>query len=180
MSVLVRSLLVVLLGFSLLVVQSTVTAFASFHPFSPNLILPIVIYLGVAADVHVARGALLSFLLGYLHDLFCGNLMGLQTFVMVATFLLARGAGLRLFLRAPIFQVLLTFVVGLLSGGAAVALRAIFETPAPFPAGTAVDLARSLAAPSLVTSLAAPLVFAAMQRVATVSVRRREDAGAAT
>lgn len=177
MNVVARSLFVLLLGFGLLVVQSTVTAFASLHPYSPNLILPIVIYLGVAADVHVARGAFLSFGLGYLHDLFCGNLMGLQTFVMVATFLLARGAGLRLFLRAPIFQVLLTFLVGLLSGGAGLALRAIFETPAPFPAGTAGDLARSLAAPSLVTAVVAPLVFAAMQRVATVPVRRRDEAG---
>lgn len=174
-----RSLVIVALGFALLVLQATATTLFPMYPFTPNLILPIVIFLGVSPEVHVVRGATVSFLLGYLVDLFSGNLLGLQTFVMVATFMLARGAGLRLFLRGPVFQVVLTFVVGALAGGAVLALRAIFEDPAPFPAGSAWTTGIALAAPALVTALAAPLVFHAVRRVESWVMRGGEEAGAA-
>jgi rod shape-determining protein MreD len=177
LSVLVRSVGLVLLGLVLLVLQSAATTMGAFHPYEPNLLLPIVIYLGVSPDVSMVRGSAVSFCLGYLLDLFCGNLMSLQTFIMVATFILARGAGLRLFLRGPAFQVLLTFVIGMLSGGAVMALRAIFEARAPFRAGTAWETLAALARPSLVTALAAPLVFLAARRVEAIMVRRREESG---
>ncbi len=89
-----RSIAIVGLGFSLLLVQSILGSVLTIHPFSPHLLLPIVLYVGVAPDVPLVRGAFVSFLLGYLLDLFSGNLMSLQTFICVATFVLARGAGL--------------------------------------------------------------------------------------
>jgi rod shape-determining protein MreD len=170
-----RSAALVAFGLSLLVAQSALGTLIALHPLSPNLLLPIVIYLGVSPDVSMVRGSAVSFVLGYLLDLFCGNLMSLSTFIMVATFMLARGAGLRLMLRGPAFQVLLTFVVGMLASGAVLALRAIFEAPAPFEAGTAWDTLRSLLGPALVTALFAPLVFPAARRVDSFTVRRREE-----
>ena len=90
-----RYLALVALGFALLVAQAALGVLMPLHEWAPNLMLPIVIYLGVTHDVQVARGAAASFVLGYLLDTFCGSPMGLQTFVMVASFLIARESGHR-------------------------------------------------------------------------------------
>lgn len=181
MSQVLRSAALVALGFGLLVLQSTLAALVSWHSFEPNLLLPIVIYLGVSPDVHLVRGAAVAFILGYLLDSFCGNLLGLQTFVMVATFMLSRGAGLRLFLRGPVFQVVLTFIVAFLSSGTVLALRAIFG-PASDSLGAkgAIDGLGALVLPALATAAAAPLVFIAARRVDSVAARRREESGVTT
>ena len=134
------------------------------------------LYLGVTPDVHVVRGAAISFALGYLLDSFCGSPMGLSTFVMVATFLGTRGAGLNLFMRGSLFQILLTFGFGMLTGGAVLALRAIFEPPAPFPADSVTDTAVSLVAGSAVTALLSPIIFLGIRRVDALVTRRREEA----
>ena len=169
-----RSALLVLLGLSLLVLQSVLASVLPLHPFVPSLILPVLIYLGVSPEVHLVRGALLAFFLGYLYDLFCGNLMSLQTFMAVATFMLARGAGLRLFLRSPSFQVMLTFVVAIVAGGATLALRTIFADNAPFPWGGVRETAMLLVAPAVATALTAPLVFPAVQRIEATAPKRQE------
>ncbi len=172
-----RSLAIVGFGFSLLVFQSALGMLVPIHPWSPNLLLPIVIFLGVVPDVHLLRGAAMSFVLGYLLDVFSGNLMSLQTFVMVATFILSRVAGLRLFLRGPAFQILLTLAIGVLAGGVTMALRGIFEPPPPFAISTVLDNAISLFVPPLVTSLAAPFVFVAVRRIESLSISGRDDIG---
>ena len=169
-----RSVLLVLLGLALLITQSVLASVVPLHPFIPSLILPVLIYLGVSPEVHLVRGAILAFLLGYLYDLFSGNLMSLQTFVAVSTFMLARGAGLRLFLRSPSFQVLLTFIVAALAGGATLALRTIFADNTPFPYGGVRETATLLVAPAIATALAAPLVFPAVQRIEAAAPKRQE------
>jgi rod shape-determining protein MreD len=169
-----RNVTLIGLGFALLVAQAAISSLVPMHPWTPNLILPVAIYLGVSHDVNVVRGAAISFVLGYLLDSFCGSAMGLQTFVMVSTFMMARGAGLRLFLRGPAFQIALTFIVGILAGGTVLALRAIFEPPAPFTATTLVGNLKFLVVSALVTALTAPLVFAAVRRTELVTIRRRE------
>lgn len=198
-----RNIAFVAFGFVLLVVQSAIAAHVSIHPLTPNLLLPIVIFLGVTHEVHVLRGALISFLLGYLLDMFCGSPMGLSTFVMVATFMAARGAGIRLFLRGALFQVSLVFVAAIVAGGTVLALRAIFSPPEAFPlvmpasglAGDIVALFSSgtdegaprigsvvgttvlLLASALTTALSAPPIFAAVRRIDALRVRRREAEG---
>lgn len=173
-----RNAAYVVLGFALLVVQAAVGALVPLGAFAPNLILPIVLFLGVTPDVHVVRGAALSFVLGYLLDSFCGSPMGLSTFVMVATFLVTRGAGLNLFMRGPLFQIALTFAFGVLTGGAVLALRAIFEPPAPFPIGAVTHTGVSLIAGSAVTAVLSPLLFFGVRRVDALVTRRREEAAA--
>jgi rod shape-determining protein MreD len=167
---------VVAVGLGLLVLQSVLVDLVSLHPFAPNLVLPIVLFLGVSPDVPLVRGALLAFTLGYVLDVFSGNRMSLETFVCVATFMAARGAGLRLFLRSPSYQMALTFVVSLLAGGTTLALRAIFSTPAPFPIGGALPTVLLLGASATATALCAPFVFAIVQRIELRLGRRREAA----
>ena len=170
-----RNVALVLLAIALLVLQTAVGTVVYMHAVAPNLLLPMVILLGVAPDVHVVRGAALSFVIGYLLDSFCGSPMGLQTFVMVLTFMVARGAGLRLFLRGPVFQIVLTFLASLLAGGTINALQAIFEPRVPFPAGTIAHNAFGLVLPAASTALVAPLVFAIVRRIEGLPVRRREE-----
>ncbi|MBX3250072.1 MAG: rod shape-determining protein MreD [Myxococcales bacterium] len=169
-----RSVAILLLGLGLLVLESTVARLVPLHPFTPHLVLPIVLFLGVSPDVHLVRGAGLAFFLGYLLDVSTGNRMGLQTFVCVATFTLARGAGLRLFLRSPSFQIALTFVIALLAGGTTLALRAIFSPASPFPSRNALETSFVLAASALATGLAAPVVFGLVQRIEARLGRQQE------
>ena len=170
-----RNVVLVAFCFGLLVVQSALSTVVPAHHFAPNLLLPVVIFLGVSQEIYIVRGAALSFLFGYLLDLFCGSAMGLMTFVLVATFILARFAGLRLFLRGPAFQVFLTFLVGLLAGGAALALRAIFERRGPAAMGDTTDMLLMVTGPALTTALIAPLVFAGVRHIEALSPRRREE-----
>lgn len=170
-----RNLALVFLGFLLLVLH---TAFATVFPvrlLAPNLLLPIAIHLGVSAEVSTMRGAAIAFVLGYLLDSFCGSPMGLLTFVLVGTFLVARFAGLRFFLRGPLFQLVLTFVVSVVAGGTIVALRAIFERPAPFPVRTLWDTFVMVFGPAFATALVAPLIFAMVRRIDLLPSRRREE-----
>lgn len=180
MNELIRSTAMIALGFSLLVVQATMSTVFHLDPFVPNLVLPLVIFLGVSPDVEIARGAAVAFVLGYLFDLYSGNRMGVATFVMVLTFMTLRGAGFRLFLRGPQFQIPLTFVVGMFAGGAEVTIRAVFEPRPPVLVDATWNRFGDLSASALVTALAAPLLFHAGQRVeALMATNRREDGSAA-
>lgn len=174
----IRIVAVVGFAFVLLVLQSTLGALFPLHPFAPHLLLPIVIYLGVRTEVQITHGAAVAFILGYLLDSFSGNAMGLQTFVMVATFLLIRGAGLRLFLRGAPFQMVMTFLVGVLDGAAILALRAIFERRPPFSSPNALEASISLSATALTTAFAAPGVFFAIRKLDALLSKRREEIGA--
>lgn len=171
-----RNAAFVLVGFLALVLQAAVGVMVPLGDWSPNLLLPMVIYLGVAHDVHVVRGASLAFVLGYLLDSFCGSPMGLQTFVMVATFLIARGAGLNLFMRGPLFQIALTFVFSAVAGGSILALRAIFEPPVPFPIGEVEGTVVSLLAGAGATAVLSPALFLGIRRMDALVTRRREEA----
>jgi rod shape-determining protein MreD len=171
-----RNAAFVLLGFMLLVLQAAVGALVPLSAWAPNLVLPLVLYLGVSHDVHIVRGAALAFILGYLLDSFCGSPMGLSTFVMVATFMVARGTGLNLFMRGPLFQIALTFVFGVLTGGAVLALRGIFEPPAPFPIGSVSDTVLALVQGAGVTAIVSPLIFLGVRRFDVLMSRRREEA----
>ena len=174
-----RSAAFVLLGFVLLVTQAAIGVLVPLNELAPNLLLPTVIYLGVANDMHIVRGAILAFVLGYLLDSFCGSPMGLQTFVMVATFLIARGAGLNLFMRGPILQAVITFGFGVVAGGSILALRAIFEPPAPFPLGSVTETVLALVIGAAVTGVLAPALFFVIRRLDGLVTRRREEVSTA-
>ena len=57
MSALQRSVLIVTLGFLLLLLRSVVWRAVALGPFTPQLVLPMAIFLGVSPDVRLVRGA---------------------------------------------------------------------------------------------------------------------------
>lgn len=169
------SLTLIVFAYLLLVLEASLATLVPLYGVAPNLMLPIAIFLGVSAEVHILRGALTSFVLGYLLDSFCGTGMGLQTLVLTASFMVARGAGLRLLPQGPVIQVMLCFIMALTFGATVLALRAIFEQSAGDDfiedAGTAVG---SLLKSSAATALLSPVVFALTARLEAFGGFKRE------
>lgn len=166
---------VVLLGFAffLITLEAAVGTVLDLGVLMPNMLLPVVIYLGMAPDISLMRSAILSFLIGLMVDSACGNAMGLMTFMHVATCLVARGASFRLLMRGRISQVLITALTAFISAGTLVALRAIFRPPFSFNAVSSHQLVVSLLAPALATGAVAPFIFLLVRRID--SLRRREE-----
>jgi rod shape-determining protein MreD len=172
-----RSMLV---GFGLcvgfFVVQLIASRFLPAYSWAPQLLLPVVVYYGLLQEVNIARGMMVAFVSGYLLDLFAGNPMSLHTFIQCATFLVARGLGLRLFLRNVVFQAALAFVASLAAQGTSFALRAIFEdNPSPFEATASTRLYEAMSASAIMTALAAPIVFAIVARIESTETARRDE-----
>src|SRR5215204_372100 len=164
-------------GLALLIVQSNLfRVIGRLHipGITPSLLLPLVVFMGVH-EYSIARGAALAFLLGYLLDLFAAAPVGLFTFITVATFVVARAAGVRLSAQTLLTKIALAFVFGLIEGVLIVALTAIFGGDAARPRALAL-----LVAPHAIsTALFAPFVFSLAERVhqATVTVPRPGEGG---
>jgi hypothetical protein len=188
-----------------LTAQSALGVLLPTYPFSPNLILPIVMFLGGSPEISVVRGGSLALVFGWALDEFCGAPMGLSTAVMVATYLASRGAVHQVSLRGTSFQIGLTFAIALLSGGSILALRTIFAPQEAFPltlpadgiardvlsfltgtgesdaprAGSAVEIGLTLAASALATALLAPVQFSLLRRIEALGTRGRQGGEAA-
>jgi rod shape-determining protein MreD len=141
---------------------------------TPSLLLPLIVFMGVH-EHSITRGALLSFALGYLLDVFASAPVGLFTFSSVAIFVVSRVAGVRLAAQTLLTKVLLAFSFSLLEGVIIVILTAIFGGDAARPRA----LASLLLPHALSTAILAPLVFSLAQRVdaATISVPRPGEVG---
>lgn len=198
-----KNVTIVAFALALLVAQSSLGVLLPTYPFTPNLILPVVMFLGVSPEISLVRGGLLSLVFGWALDQFCGAPMGLSTAVMVATYVTSRGAVHQLFLRGTTFQVGLTFAVALLSSGSMLALRAIFGPQDAFPlalpasgvafdvvlalsgraaddpplVGSALEIAVTLAASALATAATAPFVFGLLRRIEALGTRGRAAPG---
>lgn len=173
---------ITLIGLSLLllVLQAAFATLIPLHAYAPNLMLPIVIFLGISPEAPLVRGAVIAFVLGYLLDAFCGSPVGLQTLVMVAVFMFVREVGLRLFFRGQLFQLVLTFAMALIAGGIVLALRTIFEKDVfENIRDMQVDEFRvtlgSMAKSAVATTMVAPLIFAVVGRVEGIAALRGEE-----
>lgn len=172
-----RDLLLLITGFLLMAIESAVGTITAIGELMPNALLPIVIYLGMAPDVSLARGAALSFALGLMVDSAAGNALGLMTFVHVATLVTARAAGVRLFMRGRVSQVLIATLTALAAAITVIALRSIFRPEEQFASGSMRHLVVSVLAPSLATGAIAPFVFQLARRIDTL--RRRDEPASA-
>lgn len=142
----------------------------------PALVLPLIIFMGVH-EYSLARGAAVAFVLGYVTDVLGIAPVGLYTFTYVATFVLARAAGVRLAAQTTWMQVLLAGAFALLQSTMILVLLAIFGRDAWVPRSL-----YPLALPhALATAAIAPAVFAACQalHVATTNSTRAEPTGSA-
>jgi rod shape-determining protein MreD len=163
----------VLLGYSLLV--SVVHARIG-RPI-PALVLPLIIFMGVH-EYSLARGAAVAFVLGYATDVLGIAPVGLYTFTYVATFVLARAAGVRLAAQTTWMQVLLAGAFAVLQSTMILVLLAIFGRDAWVPRSL-----YPLALPhAIATAAIAPIVFAACQALhaATTTSTRAEPTGSAS
>jgi rod shape-determining protein MreD len=138
--------------------------------FVPSLCFPIVLYMSLH-DHNTSRGVLLSFVIGYLMDAFAGSPIGLYTFVTVAIFLFSRIATLKLFLHGWIFEITLTFLLGLLSSFFVLIIRAVFDE----------DFSSLLIHIKIVVfragagAVVAPFVFKIMNRIEKLTPHRRGE-----
>jgi rod shape-determining protein MreD len=167
-----QSIAIVLLGFFLLVLQSTFAHLVPFDMFIPSLSLPVILYMGLH-DFNAARGALISFAIGYLMDVFAGSPMGLYTFVTVAIFLISRVAALRLFLHGWFFEILLTFLLALISSLLILFIRALFDKDF----GSLLIHLEIVVSRAVATAIVSPLIFRITTWVNRVTQRKRGGEG---
>jgi rod shape-determining protein MreD len=174
-------------GLVLLFVQVNTAHFFAFvyswlphwmHPsgFVPSLVLPLIVFMGVH-EYSLARGAGVAFVLGYLTDLIGIAPIGLYTFVSVATFVLARAAGVRLAAQTMWMQALLAFAFALVHSVMILVLLAIFGRDKD---GWVPRHIYPLAIPHAIsTGVIAPLVFRLAKKIhtATASAPRASAGG---
>ncbi len=113
------------IGIALLVIQSNLFRLIGHLHIpgaTPSLLLPLVVFMGVH-EYSMARGAALSFTLGYLLDVFAAAPTGLFTFITVATFVVSRAAGVRLAAQTLLTKLALAFVFSLVQGSSSSSSR---------------------------------------------------------
>jgi len=165
------------LGVALLIIQSNLFRIVDhirIPGVTPSLLLPLILFMGVH-EYSIVRGAALAFVLGYLLDSFAAAPSGLFTFISVATFLVSRGAGVRLAAQTLITKVALAFAFALVEGVLIVVLTAIFGGDVSRPRALAV-----LVLPHAIsTALIAPFVFRLAERIhrATITVPNPGESG---
>lgn len=159
-------------GIGLLVLQSVfhwVIGWIHIAGITPSFTLPLIVFMGVH-EYSLARGAALACVLGYGLDLLSSAPVGLFTFVSVATFMLARAAGVRLAAQHIITQVPLAFVFSAVQSIMVLVLIAIFSKD-PHGAREMVSL---ILPHAVSTALVSPLIFGSANRIhqlTTVSPR---------
>jgi rod shape-determining protein MreD len=153
-------------------ITGLITGFFDVQNTTPSLVLPLVVFLGVH-EPSMARGALLSFAIGYTTDLFASAPIGLFTFTSMTVWWLARVAGVRLSAQTLPTQVFLGFVFSIFEAAIILMLLAIFGLDPQRP----VELVRTWFPHAVVTALCSPLVFRLahrLQQSGTPTVRTSE------
>lgn len=158
-----RNTVFLLLGLALLLVQANsfrLLGGLDVPGLVPSLVLPLIVFMGVH-DYSLARGASVSFVLGYVTDLVGIAPVGLYTFTHVAIFVLARAASVRLAAQTVLMQALLATIFAALHSGIVLVLLAIFGRDVWVP-----RMLYPLAVPHvLATGMLAPVVFRIAARV---------------
>jgi rod shape-determining protein MreD len=174
----VRNAAFLAVGLALLLLQSNlfrVLGWIHIPGLVPSLVLPLILFMGVH-EYSPARGAGVSFVLGYATDLVGIAPIGLYTFIYVALFLLARVAGVRLAAQTTMMQVVLGVAFTLVESVMVLVLLAIFRSDAYVP-----RTLYPLALPHvLATAAMAPFVFRIAGKLhAATMTGARSDAGGA-
>ncbi len=140
----------------------------------PALVLPLILFMGVH-EYSVARGASVSFVLGYATDLIGIAPIGLYTFTYVALFILGRAAGVRLAAQTMMMQVGLALAFALVHSVTVLILLAIFGRDTYVPRA----LYRLVVWHVVATGAVAPFIFRLAERLhaATVTSSREGAPG---
>jgi len=162
--------MIILLGFFLLAIQSSLSLLLPWDKVVPSLSLPIVLYMGLHG-YKAGKGAILAFAIGYLTDVFAGSPMGLHTLITVAIFLISRVAALRLFLQGWIFEIVLTFLLSLISSILIITTRGLFDKDLH---GLLVHL-EIVTCRAMATAVVAPIIFRMTSWIDRPAARRRSS-----
>jgi rod shape-determining protein MreD len=170
----VRNTLFLGFGLLLLVIQGNLHRLLGHVPLAgimPNLVLPLIVFMGVH-EYSVVRGASLACVLGYALDMFSGAPVGLFTFISVSVFVLSRAAGVRLAAQTVLTQFALAFGFTLFESVTVLMLVTIFGRD---PYGPRALLGHVLPH-AFATAAVSPLVFRLAERLhqATITVPRPE------
>jgi rod shape-determining protein MreD len=137
----------------------------------PAPVLPLILFMGVH-EYSLARGASVAFVLGYATDVLGIAPVGLYTFTYVATFVLARAAGVRLAAQTLWMQVLLVGAFTVLQSTMILVLLAIFGHDAWVPRSLyPLTLPHAVATASI-----APIVFRIAQAIHAATTAGTETA----
>jgi rod shape-determining protein MreD len=121
------------------------------------IVLPMALWLGLHASN--VEGAVSAVAIGYVLDLANGGPKGLMTFLAVALFLFARGAGAAVDIPGKFGFAVLTFIGTFIAGCGALGL---IDLVSPAVAAPGTPLVSRVALEAVVTSLASPLVYGLM------------------
>lgn len=130
------------------------------HGATPNLVLPLVVYLGLH-EPSIGRGVTLSFCLGWAVDLLGGGPSFLFRFTMVAVYWIAHVASARVSAQSAVTRIPLAFGASLLESLIVLTLLAIFGLDSRKPREiSGIVLPRAIS-----TSLFSLIVFAFAHRL---------------
>ncbi len=163
-----RFLILFVTGVLLLTVQTTLLASSSIQKIRPDLVLIFILYLGFSFSTF--SGGILAFLMGYLMDLFSGNVLGLYTFTRPLIFFSAQLFRNRFYWEGISFQCLFVFMFTVLEGFLILALLSGLN-PGPLHNLYPRRLT-SLLLQSVCTALVTPLFFALFNRGVALLLQR--------
>jgi rod shape-determining protein MreD len=170
-----RNVVFLVVGILLILIQSNLHLVLGFLPLvgtTPNLVLPLIVFLGVH-EHSMTRGAALSAILGYVIDLVSGAPVGFFMFVLVACWWMARVAGVRLTAQTWLTRASLGFVFSIVEAAIALILLAVFGNDTRRP----VEIAAIVIPHALSTALTAPFVFRFAQRLHQASLQANAAEG---
>lgn len=124
-----RIFVILMLGLGFALVQTAL--FPKLFPFffKPDLLLIFVVYIGL--NETCLRGSFFSYSLGILQGIFTGGYPALYGLVMVAIFMMVRGATSRFNSESYILLLMIVFCATLLEGGLLVFLLGFFAEAGP-------------------------------------------------
>jgi len=143
------------------------------HGITPSLLLPMVVFLGVY-EPSMAKGAALSFAMGYMEDIMASAPIGLFAFVHVAIWWLSRVAGVRLTAQTWLARASLGFAFALVQSAIVLIVLAVFGTDNRRP----VSMASVMLANAVTTALVSPALFQLAQRLRQGGLTRAQNEGA--
>jgi rod shape-determining protein MreD len=154
-----RVLLLLVAGFSAILLQATVFSYLPWTDLKPDLLLIVVLYVGFF--LAPTEGGVLAFLLGYLADLFSASVMGLFTFTRVVAWFVAKLASGVLHVKSVAAQTIFVAAYTVLDALVLVGALRFFGGP-DYPAP---DLDARVWFQVLLNTAAAPFVITALGRI---------------
>ena len=154
-----RILMLILAGLVAVLVQATIFSYLPGGRIKPDLLLIVVLYVGFFLPP--TEGGVLSFLLGYLADLFSGPVMGLFTFTRVVAWFLSKLASGVLHVKSTPAQTIFVAVYSGIDALVLVGALRLFGGP-DYPAP---ELDTGVLWRALLNAIAAPFVITGLSRL---------------